>query len=121
MRLDKNLRQSRAEERVLGNKGAAWVARPAKAQSSRGVRPFWNHGNQEGFQGRYKGELGGDLRRREGGQGVRDPNAMDVDRGWRGDQKCFNCGMFRHMARHCRNRKEVRRGTQEASKDQGDQ
>ena len=121
MRLDKNLRQSRAEERVLGNKGAAWVARPAKAQSSRGVRPFWNHGNQEGFQGRYKGELGGDLRRREGGQGVQDPNAMDVDRGWGGDQKCFNCGMFRHMARHCRNRKEVRRGTQEASKDQGDQ
>ena len=61
------------------------------------------------------------MRRREGGQGVRDPNAMDVDRGWRGDCRCFNCGMFVHMARHCRNRKEVRGWTQEASKDQRDQ
>jgi len=31
MRLDRNLRQSRAEEKVLGNKGAAWVARPPEA------------------------------------------------------------------------------------------
>jgi len=79
--LDRNLRQSKAEEKVLGNKGAARVARPPEAQPSRGFKPFWSHGNQGGFRGGYRGGLGGDLRRREGGQGVWDPNAMDVDRG----------------------------------------
>jgi len=119
--LDRNLRQSRAEEKVLGGKGAARVARPPEAQPSRGFRPFWNNGNQGGFRGGQRGGLGGDLRRREGGQGAQDPNAMEVDRGWGGDRRCFNCGMFGHMARHCRNRREVRGGMQEASKDQGDQ
>ena len=84
MRLDRNLRQSRAEEKVLESKGAAWVAKPPKAQPFRGFRPSWNNGNQGGFHGGPRGELGGDLRRREG-QGARDPNAMDVDRGWGGD------------------------------------
>ena len=49
VRLDRNLRQSRAEERVLGNKGVAWVARPPEVQSSREFRPFWNNQNQGGF------------------------------------------------------------------------
>ena len=39
VRLDRNLRQSRAEEKVLGSKGAAQVARPPEAQLSRGFRP----------------------------------------------------------------------------------
>ena len=51
VRLDRNLRQSRAEEKVLGGKGAAWVARPPEAQPTRGFRPFWNNGNQGGFCG----------------------------------------------------------------------
>jgi len=121
VRLDRNLRQSRAEEKVLGNKRVVQVARPPEAQPSRGFRPFWNNRNQGGFCGGHRRGFGGDLRRREGGQGVWDPNAMDIDREWGGDRRCFNCGMFRHMARHCRNWKEVRGGTQEASKDQGDQ
>jgi len=121
VRLDRNLRQSRVEERVLGSKGAARVARPPEAQPSRRFRPSWNNENQGGFHRGQRGELGGDLRRREGGQGVQDPNAMEVDRGWGGDQRYFNCRMFGHMARHCKNRKEVRGGTQEMSKDQGDQ
>ena len=121
VRLDRNLRQSRAEEKVLGRKGAVRGDRPPEAQPSRGVRPFWNNGNQGGFRRGQRGGLGGDLRRREGGQGTRDPNAMEVDRSWGGDRRCFNCGMFGHMVRHCRNRKEVRGGTQETSKDQGDQ
>ena len=50
MKLDRNLRQSRVEEKVLGNKGAAWVARPLEAQPSKGFRPFWNNGNQRGFR-----------------------------------------------------------------------
>jgi len=86
VRLDRNLRQSRAEEKVLGNKGAAWVAKLPEAQPPREFRPFWNHGNQGGFRGGYRGGLGGDLRRREEEQGVRDPNAMDMDRGWGGSE-----------------------------------
>ena len=54
-------------------------------------------------EGGVRGGFSGDLRKREGGQGVRDPNAIEVDRGWGGDRRCFNCGMFGHMARHCRN------------------
>ena len=57
------------------------MARPPEAQLSRGFRPPWNNGNQGGFHGGQRGGLGGDLRRREGGQGARDPNAMEVDRG----------------------------------------
>ena len=42
---------------------------------------------------------------RGAGQGVgappiRDPYAMEVDRG----RNCYACGEFGHMARHCRNR-----------------
>ena len=85
VRLDRNLRQSRAEEKVLGNKGAAWVVRLPEVQPSRGFRPFWNNGNRGGFRGGQRGGFGRDLRRREGGQGVWDPNTMNVDRGWRGD------------------------------------
>ena len=121
VRLNRNLRQSRAEEKVLGNKRAAWMARPPEVQPSRGIRPFWNNGNQGGFHEGQRGGLGGDLRRREGGQGVQDPNAMELGRRWEGDRKYFNCRMFGHIAQHCRNRKEVQGGTQEASKDQGDQ
>ena len=40
VRLDRNLRQSRAEEKVLGSKGVMRVARPPEVQPSRGVRPF---------------------------------------------------------------------------------
>jgi len=31
VRLDRNLRQSQAEEKVLEDKGAAWVVRPPEA------------------------------------------------------------------------------------------
>jgi len=65
--LDRNLRQSRAEEKVLGNKGVVQVARPPEAQPSRGARPFWNNGYQGGFCGGQRGGFSGDLRRREGG------------------------------------------------------
>jgi len=99
VRLDQNLRQSRVEEKVLGGKGAVRVARPPEVQPFREVRPFWNNKYQGGFRGAPKGGFSGDLRRRDGGgQEVQDPYAMDVDREWRGDRRCFNCGMFRHMA-----------------------
>ena len=43
--MDRNLRQSRTEEKVLGGKGAAQMARPPEAQPSRGYRLFWNNRN----------------------------------------------------------------------------
>jgi len=47
---------------------------------------------------------------------------MDVDKEgrWGGDQRCYSYGMFRHMARHYRNPREVRGRMQETSKDQRD-
>jgi len=67
VRLDWNLRQSQAEEKMLEGKGAVWVARPPEVQPFRGARPFWNNGYQRGFCGANKGGFSGDLRRREGG------------------------------------------------------
>jgi len=93
----------------LGEKGVAQVARPPEVQPPevqppRGARPFWNNRYQGGFHGAQRRGLGGDLRRREGGgQGARDPNAMEMNRGWGGDQRCFNCEMFRYMAQYYRN------------------
>jgi len=96
------MRQSRAEERVLGGKGGNAV-RPAtgNAQQQGGQKPSWNNGTfrrnwiprgdwqQRGFAPRLTG-------------GERGPGAMAVDRGQgAGDRRCFNCGGFGHMARNC--------------------
>ena len=103
VQLDQNMRQSRAEERILGGrKGNA--ARPAmgNVQQPGGQRPSWNNGifrrswvprggwqNQRGTAPRLTG-------------GERGPGAMVVDRGQGvGDRRCFNCGGFGHMARNC--------------------
>jgi len=70
------------EEKVLGRKKAVQVARPPEAQLFREARPFWNNEYQGGFHEAPRRGLSGDLRKREeGGQGVQDPNAMEVDRG----------------------------------------
>jgi len=100
VQLDHNMRQSRAEKRILGGKGGN-AARPAmgNAQQPRGQRPSWNNGtfrrswvprggwqNQRGVMPRLTG-------------GKRGPGAMAVDRGrMGGDRKCFNCGGFGHIA-----------------------
>jgi len=47
-------------------------------------------------------------------------------RSWRGevrggDQKYFNCSIFGYIARNCRNRRDIKEGTQEKSKENGDQ
>ena len=41
--MDRNLRQSRAEKKVLEGKGVAWVARLLEAQPFRRAKPFWNN------------------------------------------------------------------------------
>ena len=47
----------------MGSKRAAQVARPPEAQLFRGIRPFWNNGNQEGFCEAARRGFAGDLKR----------------------------------------------------------
>jgi len=123
VRLDRNQRQSRAEERMLGRN----VARPGgnvqpKGGSYRGrggqITQRWGD-NGGGYR------RGGDMLNRGGYQSgpQRDPNAIDVDRGIGEDRKCYYCGKFGHMAQNCwdRNKVRVAETPQESAKENGGQ
>jgi len=101
VQLDCNMRQSRAEEKMLASGGGNAVC-PAmgNAQQPRGQRPSWNNGTfRRGWTPRG-GWQRGMTPRLTGGE--RGPGAMAVDRGQGGgDQRCFNCGGFGHMAQNC--------------------
>ena len=92
VRLDRNQRQSRAEERVLGRNiaylGGNAQPREGRSYGGRGGQIMWRTG------GGYRGEEGGNTSNRGGAQTGprRDPNAMDVDRGRGGDRTCYVCG-----------------------------
>jgi len=92
VRLDRNQRQSRAKERVLGRNavypGENVQPREGGSYGGRGGQIKWRTG--EG----YRGGGGGNTFNREGTQvgPRRDPNAMDVDRGREGDRTCYVCG-----------------------------
>jgi len=108
VRLNRNQRQSRAEERMLGRNAACpgGNAQP-KGGSYKGrggqIMQRWGD-NGAGYR------RGGDMLNRGGYQlgSQRDPNAMDVDRGIGGDRKCYHCGKFGHMAWNCWDRNKVR-------------
>jgi len=101
VRLNRNQRQSRAEERVLGKNvactGGNAQSREGGSYRGRGGQITWRTG------GRYRGEGGGNMFNRGGAQmgPRRDPNAMDVDRGRGGDRTCYVCGKWGHMAKNC--------------------
>ena len=101
VRLDRNQRQSRAEQRMLGRN----AARPGGNMQPRGgsykgrggqIMQKWGD-NGGGYRG------GGNIVNRGGNQlgPRRDPNAMDVNRGRGEDRKCYQCGKFGHMAQNC--------------------
>jgi len=73
--------------------------------------------------GGYRG--GGNTFNRGGNQtGLwKDPNAMEINRNRGGDQKCYYCGGFGHMARNCWKRRKTRvvDALQESAKENGDQ
>jgi len=122
VRLDKNQRQSRAEQRVLGRN----AAHPGGNAQPRGGVGGGSYGGRGGQIMHRWGEMGGENTfNREGNQPgpQRDINAMDVDRGRGGDRKCYQCGKFGHMARNCweRNKTRVVETLQESAKENGGQ
>jgi len=114
VRLDRNQRQSRAEERMLG-RNAACPGGNAQPRESFGGGLYGGRGGQITWWagvphtgGNRGGE--GNLFSRGGNQmgPRRDPNAMDVDRGRGGDRTYYHCGKFGHMARNCWERNKAR-------------
>jgi len=123
VRLDRNQRQSRAEERVLGRNtarlGGNAQPRAGESYGGRGGQITWRTG------GGHRGRAGGNAFSRGGAQGGprRDPNAMDIDGGRSGDRTCYVCGKWGHMARNCWERHKARavETPQESAKENGGQ
>ena len=101
VRLDRNQRQSRIEEKMLGRNAACpgGNAQPRGGRSYRGRRKQimqrtgveYKEGGGENTFNRGRAQIGP----------RKDPNAMDVDRGRGGDRMCYVCGKWGHMAKNC--------------------
>jgi len=91
VRLDRNQRQSRMEERILERNmvypGGNTQPRGGELYRGRGGQITWRMG------GGYR-RGGGNMFNRGGTQmgPRRDPNAMDIDRGGGEDKTCYMCG-----------------------------
>jgi len=123
VRLDRNQRQSRAEQRMLGRNavcpGGNVQPRGGGSYGGRGGQITWRMG------GGYKGEEGGNMFNRGGAQTGprRDPNTMDIDRGKGGDRTCYVCRKWGHMAKNYweRHKERVVETSQESAKENGEQ
>ena len=124
VRLDRNQRQSRAEERVLGRNavhpGGNVQPRGRGSYGGRGRQIMWRMG------GGYRGGGGeGNMLSRGGTQmgPRRDPNTMDIDRERGEDRTCYVCGKWGHMAKNCweRHKGRVVEMPQELAKENGGQ
>ena len=123
VRLDRNQRQSRAEERVLGRNTACPEenAQPREGGSygGRGGQIMWRTG------GGYRGGGGVNMSNRGGAQESprRDPNAIDIDKGRGEDRTCYVYRKWGHMAKNCwkRHKGRVVEMPQESAKENGGQ
>jgi len=121
VQLDRNMRQSRAEKKILGSRGGN-AARPTmgNAQQPGGQRPSWNNGTfRRGWvpRGGWQNQRATTPRLTGGERG---PGAMAVDRGQGGgDRRCFNCGGFGHMACNCTTGMPVDRNGRVVWKEEG--
>jgi len=119
VRLDRNQRQSRMEERMLGRN----VVCPGGNVQPRGGGSYRGRGGQITWrtEGGYRGR-GGNMGGVQAGP-RRDPNTMDVDRGRGGDRICYVCGKWGHMAKNCweRHKGRVVETPQESAKENGGQ
>jgi len=101
VRLDRNQRQSKIEEKMLGRN----MACPGKNVQPRGEGSYGGRGRQITWRtgGEYRGVEGENTfnKRRTQMGPRRDPNAMDIDREGRGDRICYMCGKWGHMAKNC--------------------
>ena len=92
VRLDRNQRQSRIKERMLGRNAAY----PGENAQPRGGGLYGGRGGQITWRMErgYRGGGEGNMSNREGAQmGPRkDLNAMEVDRGKEGDRTYYVCG-----------------------------
>jgi len=126
VRLDRNQRQSRAEERMLGRNVAhpGENARPREgfgggSYEEREGQITWRAGVSH-TGGEYRG--GGNMGGNQLGS-WRDPNTMKVDKGSGGNRKYYYCGGFGHMARNCWEKRKARvvDALQESTKENGGQ
>jgi len=103
VRLDRNERQSRTEERTLG-RNTVYPEGNVQQREGFGGGSYGGRGEQitwrAGAQYMSMGNRGGNSSNRERNQlGLwRDPNTMDIDRERGGDRMCYHCGKFGHMA-----------------------
>jgi len=123
VRLDRNQRQSRPEERVLGRN----AAHPGENAQPKGEGSYEGKGEQITWRTgeEYRERGGGSTLDRKGGQmdPRRDPNATDIDGSRGGDRTCYVCGKWGHMAKNCweRHKKRVVETLQELAKGNGGQ
>ena len=100
VRLDRNQRQSRAEERMLERN----AVHPGGNAQPRGGGSYGGRGGQITWRtgGGYSGGGEGNMFNRGGAQmgPKRNPNTMDIDRGKGGDRTCYVCGKWGHMAKN---------------------
>jgi len=121
-RLDRNQRQSRMEERILGRNAVC----PGENTQSRGGYRGGSYGGRGRqitwrMEGRYRGGREGNTSNRGETQigPRRDPNTMEIDRGREGNRTCYICRKWGHMAKNCwkRHKGRVVETLQESAKE----